>query len=154
QTLAADPTTWTDLYLASLTQAGLLRPVDTPPEVVDNPVLVSLQATLAAGILAGPAGEQIVTDGNLDDLFNQVKKWYGDDPTKTSPYITTGTDTTTEDEGGTYLQAAPPPASAYDLHATRPTHYEGFFVYVPYANDFDAADELPDSDETHPENPN
>src|SRR5207248_2887841 len=58
-TLAADATSWTNLYLAALTQAGLLRPEDVPPAVHDNPVLVSLQATLAAGILAGPAGNQI-----------------------------------------------------------------------------------------------
>ena len=74
QILAADPTNWTDLYLAALTQAGLLRPEDQPPEVHDNPVLVSLQDTLAAGILAGPAGKQIITSGNLVEFFNQVQQ--------------------------------------------------------------------------------
>src|SRR5205814_1347202 len=45
QALAADATNWTDLYLAALTQAGLLRAADAPPEVHDNPVLISLQTT-------------------------------------------------------------------------------------------------------------
>ncbi|MEI9924480.1 MAG: hypothetical protein WDN50_13950 [Bradyrhizobium sp.] len=89
QNLAADANSWTDLYLTALTQAGLLRPVDQPPEIHDNPVLVSLQATLAAGILAGPAGKQIITNGNLLQFFDQVRQWYGDDPTKTTPYAVT-----------------------------------------------------------------
>ena len=41
------------------------------------------------------------------------------------------------------------------MHAAQPTHYEGFYVYVPYANDFDQSEEPEsDSDETHPENAN
>src|SRR5262249_55806072 len=48
--LAADATTWTDLYLTALTQAGLLRPVDQPPEVRDDPLIASMVATLASGI--------------------------------------------------------------------------------------------------------
>ena len=89
QNLAANADTWTGLYLDALTQAGLLRPVDEPPEVHDNPVLVSLQATLAAGILAGPAGKQIITNGNLLQFFDQVRQWYGDNPALTTPYQTT-----------------------------------------------------------------
>ena len=129
--------------------------MDVPPQVQQNPDLVSLQATLAAGILAGPAGNQIITSGNLMDFFNQVQKWYGSNPAQLSKYIGTGTDTTTADEGGQYVQANPPPASDFNLNMTQPTHYEGFYVYVPYANDFDQAEEdNPDSDQTHPENPN
>jgi hypothetical protein len=156
QTLAADAASWTDLYLLALTQAGLLRPVDQPPEVHDNPVLVSLQATLAAGILAGPAGNQIITNGNLVDFFNQVRKWYGDDPGKTTPYTSILTDTVSPDDPTTYLSASPPPASDFDLHQSAPTHYEGFQVFVPWANDWDfpTHPDAGDSDETHPENPN
>jgi CARDB/Putative Ig domain len=156
QALASDAATWTNLYLTALTQAGLLRPQDDPPAVHDDPVLVSLQTTLAAGILAGPAGKQIITNGNLVDFFNQVEKWYGNDSAKVSPYIGTGNDTTSPDDATTYLLASPPPASDFNLGTTAPTHYEGFNVYVPWANDWDA-DEHPgrsDSDETHPENPN
>src|SRR5207244_2753755 len=123
QALAADPANWTDLYLQALTQAGLLRPEDQPPEVHDNPVLVSLEATLAAGILAGPAGKQIITNGNLVEFFDQVAKWYGNDPSKISPYVGTGTDNTTADEGGTYLQANPPPAGDFNLNVAGRTHY-------------------------------
>src|SRR5262249_14899151 len=152
QALAANAANWTDLYLLALTQAGLLRAVDAPPEVHDNPVLTSLQTTLAAGILAGPAGSQIITSGNLIDFFAQVQKWYGADSSAQSRYIGTGTDNVTKDEGGTYLQANPPPASDFDQHAARPTHYESFYVYVPYANQFDVdREDIPDIDETHPE---
>ncbi|HWY88731.1 MAG TPA: pre-peptidase C-terminal domain-containing protein, partial [Gemmataceae bacterium] len=155
QTLAADATNWTDLYLEALTQAGLLRPVDVPPQVSQNPVLFSLQTALAAGILAGPAGKQIITSGNLVGFFNQVQQWYGSTPNQLSKYIGTGTDSTTPDEGGTYLQANPPPASDFNLNESQPTHYEGFYVYVPYTNDYDAADEdPPEPDTTNPQNAN
>src|SRR5262249_22164258 len=86
-----------------------------PPEVLDDPRLTSLMSVLAAGILAGPAGEQIVTTGDLASFFKQVHKWYGDIPN------TVGT-------------ADPPPASAYDLHQSRPTHFEAFNVYVPFTS--------------------
>jgi hypothetical protein len=155
QALAADPTNWTDLYLQALTQAGLLRPEDQPPAVHDNPVLVSLQTTLAAGILAGPAGKQIITDGNLVDFFNQVKTWYGDDPGKISPYVGIATDTTSSDDSTTYLEASPPPASGFNLNQSARTHYEGFNVYVPWSNDWDNASEddfVGDSDQTNPQN--
>ncbi len=151
QTLAADPTNWTDLYLTALTQAGLLRPVDVPPQVEQNPVLVSLQTTLAAGILAGPAGKQIVTNGNLVSFFSQVAQWYSGNSNAISQFIGTGTDNTTPDEGGTYLQANPAPASFFNQNATEPTQYEGFYVYVPYSNDYDQ-DQDPDA--TNPQNAN
>src|SRR5262249_33211777 len=82
--LAADQAGWTDLYFTALQQAGLLRAQDQPPEVHQNPDIASLMSTLAAGILAGPAGNQIITDGNLVNFFAQVHKWYGDDPTATA----------------------------------------------------------------------
>ena len=100
-----------------------------------DPNVVSLMGALAAGILLGPSGNQIVTDGNLSDFFAQVQQWYGSPPTTVTPYLTTGNGSE---------QAAVPPASDYDLNESQPTHYEGFDVYVWYANQFGAA---------HPENP-
>ncbi|MBL8482577.1 MAG: hypothetical protein JNJ60_10290, partial [Rhodocyclaceae bacterium] len=142
--------------LAALEQAGLLRAVDVPPEVHANPVLVSLQSTLAAGILAGPAGQQIITGGNLVDFFNQVRLWYGEDGTEITPYITVKHDLVSPDDPTTYLSFDPPPAADFDLHAAAPTHYQGVYVYVPWANDWDFPQhpDHTDSDETHPENPN
>src|SRR5262249_27906382 len=54
------------------------------------------------------------------------------------------------DDPGPSVKADAPPASLYDLHQSRPTHFEAFNVYVPYSNDYDQDG---DSDETHPENP-
>ena len=90
--LAANATTWDDLYLTALTQAGIIRPVDEPPQVAEDPLVDSMEAVLAAGILAGPAGNQITTNGNLSQFFADVRTWYGNDPTQNSPYIGTGTD--------------------------------------------------------------
>ena len=50
-------------------------------QVRENPLVVSMEATLAAGILAGPAGDQIITTGNLTQFFAEVRTWYGNDPT-------------------------------------------------------------------------
>src|SRR5205823_7041369 len=100
--LAADRNAWTGLYLAALTQAGLLRPEDEPPEVRESPQLVSLMATLASGILAGPAGDRTITDGDLAKFFADVRRWYGNKTELSGP-------------------AAPPPAAGFDLHESAHT---------------------------------
>ena len=46
-TLAADQRRWRDLFLASLEEAGLLRPEDALPPIREQPKIVSLMATLA-----------------------------------------------------------------------------------------------------------
>jgi len=101
-------------------------------------------------------GKQIITNGNLLQFFNQVRQWYGDDPSKVTPYQTTKDDLTSPDDPTSYLSFDPPPASDFDLHASAPTHYESNYVYVPWANDWDAPEhpDRSDSDETHPENQN
>ncbi len=143
--LAADETTWVDLYLTALTQAGILRPADEPPQVAEDPLVDSIEAVLAGGILAGPAGNQIITNGNLPQFFADVIYWYGNDPTQTTPYIGTGTGTGYSADSGypynaQYLFAEPPPASAYNLNESQPTHFEAFDVYVPYTNYFGTFD--------------
>ena len=107
--LAADLDAWTGLYLTALTQAGLLPPEDQPPSVSENPTVLSLMSVLAAGILAGPAGDQIITTGDLTTFFAEVRQWYGDNPNLTG-------------------SAAPPPASDYNLNESQPTHTESFTV--------------------------
>jgi subtilase family serine protease len=112
--LAADPDAWVDLYLAALEDAGLIRPVDEAPPIREQPLVASLMATLATGVLAGPAGEQMITDGNLVGFFEQVRRWYGHDSDRIgSPAVLSLED--------------------FDLGLSRPTHFEAFNIYVPFA---------------------
>ncbi|MGA2068563.1 MAG: CARDB domain-containing protein, partial [Thermoguttaceae bacterium] len=151
QVLAADAATWDGLYLTALEQAGLLQPVDMPPAVHDNPLITSLTAMLASGILAGPAGNEIITSGNLAQFFQQVLTWYGNDPATTTPYIGQGQDLIDPNNGGTYLEALPPPASEFNQNEASPTHFEAYNVYVWYENDWNQDGII---EATHPENPN
>jgi YD repeat-containing protein len=150
QVLAADATNWSALYLTALTQAGLLRPVDTPPAVRDNPLVTSLMATLASGLLAGPAGQPIITGGNLVQFFEQVRTWYGNDPTKTV-VLEAGIDQVSRGSGGPYDIAKLPAAGDYNLNQTARTHFQAFNVYVWYQNDWNQDHFI---EACHPENPN
>ncbi|MHC4994060.1 MAG: putative Ig domain-containing protein, partial [Planctomycetota bacterium] len=111
--LAADPDAWVGLYLQALEDAELLRPEDVPPPVREDPLVVSLLATFATGLLAGPGGEPIVEDGDLLAFFEQVRRWYHHDP----------------DQIGS---PAPPPFEPFDLGTSRQTHFESFKVFVPF----------------------
>ncbi|HND51211.1 MAG TPA: putative Ig domain-containing protein, partial [Pirellulaceae bacterium] len=122
--LAADEPTWVDLYLAALEDAGLLRAADQAPEVRTNPYVASLMATLAAGILAGPAGDQIVTDGNLVDFFSAVHRWYGDQPGKL----------TTLAPAGAFKRVPDGLEELFDLNQSSRTHFQAFPVYVRFQN--------------------
>src|SRR3546814_11903062 len=66
--LAASATQWTDLYLAALEEAGLLRPDEEVPPLRTQPHNVSLRATLASGLLYGPAGR-----GNRSERPEQLR---------------------------------------------------------------------------------
>ena len=55
-TLAADADAWQELYLESLVESGLLRASDVPPPARERVATISLMATLATGVLAGPGG--------------------------------------------------------------------------------------------------
>ena len=85
QNLAADQTTWEDLFLASLEQEGVLLPDGTTPPVSQDPLILSVMATLATGVLAGPAGSGIVSSGNLSDFFSELLNWYGNNIEQTAP---------------------------------------------------------------------
>ncbi|TVS15269.1 MAG: tandem-95 repeat protein, partial [Planctomycetaceae bacterium] len=126
--LAADPEQWTTLYLAALEEAGLLRPENDVPPIRQQPLVVSLMGTLATGILAGPAGEQIATEGDLLSFFEQVRGWYGH-------------------AADLIGSAVLPERSEFDLDLSRPTHFEAFNIYVPFAK---ARPELPPSVEVPP----
>ncbi|WP_013334633.1 CARDB domain-containing protein [Gloeothece verrucosa] len=119
--LAADINTWTNAYLAALEEAGFLRPENQAPPIRQNPLVVSLLSTLATGILLGPVGEQVISNGNLISFFEKIRQWYGDKPGQTGV-------------------ASPPDAKQFDLGLSKPTHYQAFNVYVPFG---EAAEDLP-----------
>ncbi|MCY2955084.1 MAG: hypothetical protein NTU53_24415 [Planctomycetota bacterium] len=109
---AADSVVWGQAYLASLTDAGLLRPEDEPPAIRSQPQFVSLMQSLDAGLLGMPAGQGIIAAGNLTAFFEKVRQWYGHDP---SQYA---------------ISDVPPNAADYDLGLANKTHFETFRVQV------------------------
>ncbi|WP_422665759.1 CARDB domain-containing protein (plasmid) [Anabaena sp. PCC 7938] len=119
--LAADTNTWTNAYLAALEQAGLLRPENAAPPIRENPQVISLMATLATGLLLGPAGNQIISSNNLVNFFEQVRKWYGNNPSLRG-------------------QNSAVDLQQYDLGLSQKTHAQSFNVYVPFG---EARVELP-----------
>ncbi len=110
--MAADSKTWGELYLASLTDAGLLRPEDEPPTIRTSAEFTSLMHVLAAGLLKGKGGQEIVAGGNLPAFFQKVREWYGTEPDAT---------------GGGSLPADP---SKFDLGLSHPTHYVAYTITV------------------------
>jgi hypothetical protein len=77
--LAGDENTWVDLYLAALEDAGLLRPEGSTPPIRTQQHIVSLMATIASGILFGPAGTEIRSDADLLGFFENLRELYGHD---------------------------------------------------------------------------
>ncbi|MCP4713252.1 MAG: hypothetical protein GY869_31865, partial [Planctomycetes bacterium] len=108
---AADTQTWGDAYVASLADSGLLRQQDEPPETRIRPEFVSLLAAINAGILAGPAGGEIIGAGDLVGFFEQVRLWYGHDD-------------------NAYATGEIPGYEKFDLGLTHPTHFEAFSIHV------------------------
>ncbi|MCH2247748.1 MAG: putative Ig domain-containing protein, partial [Crocosphaera sp.] len=132
--LAADEEVWVQSYLGALEISGLLRPEEQAPPVRENPLVVSLMATLGTGILAGTAGEQIVTEGNLVSFFEKIREWYGHDENLI------GTETL-------------PNFEDYDLGLSNSTDFEAFNIYVPFANELGSARlDLPPSVPVEPVN--
>jgi large repetitive protein len=141
-TLAADRADWGNLFLAALEQAGLLRDEDAIPPIRERERIISLMATLSAGILIGPAGQQVITSGSLLDFFEQVRTWYGNNPslmTDVEFYDPRSSDC----QDGEIPVPALPDFEAYDLGLSRPTHFEAFRVYVPWMPFEDRAAGLP-----------
>jgi subtilase family serine protease len=83
--LAADAEIWQQMYLASLEEGGLLRPEGDAAPIRQQPLISSLMATLATGVLAGPAGREIRTGDSLAEFFAHVRTWYGHDPQRLAP---------------------------------------------------------------------
>ncbi|MFA7603825.1 MAG: CARDB domain-containing protein, partial [Novosphingobium sp.] len=129
--LAASETDWVNLYLAALEDAGLLRPEGDVPPIRTQQHIVSLMTTLASGILYGPAGSAIRSNGDILGFFEQVRTLYGHtsgqmaaiefmDPRQSPRYI------------GEVPIPALPDRAAYDLGLSTPTHFEAFRIFVPW----------------------
>ena len=76
--LAADESQWLQGWLAALELAGLLRPVDQAPPIRHDALVLSLNTTLATGILLAKGGENYRTQADILAFFSQVQAWYGD----------------------------------------------------------------------------
>ncbi len=141
-TLAANREDWGNLFLAALEQGGLLREVDDIPPIREQERIVSLMATLSSGILIGPAGQEVKSTGDLMAFFEDVRSWYGNDPSQMGEVEFYDPRKSDCDEG-----EIPVPAIAqfddYDLGLTQPTHFESFRVYVPWMGFEDRGAGLP-----------
>ena len=124
ENLAADQTTFEDLFLASLEQSGELLPQGTTPPISQNPLIMSLMSTLATGVLAGPAGSGIISGGNVSQFFNELLAWYGNNTNQIAPAAGFN-------EHGNEI-ATLPTQSQYNANATLPTNFEDFNVYEPW----------------------
>ena len=124
--LAADAGAWGDLYLTALSNSGLLRPEDTPPAARTEPILNSLMSVLAAGILAGPGGSDLLVGGDLTSFFDKIHAWYGDKPRT----VYAGSDPHKLSDAG----QVPPTLAEFDLHAAAATHFQTFEAFVRYCN--------------------
>ncbi|QNM98964.1 PPC domain-containing protein [Chitinimonas koreensis] len=135
--LAADAAQWTAGWLAALEAAGMLRPLDEAPPIRDSAKVVSLNATLASGILLSRGGESYRTQASLLGFFEQVQKWYGDsaryagDPnairTPTEYYEYRHDDQGNEVEVPVPVHANP---ADYDRNAAQDTHFLNFDVFA------------------------
>ncbi len=137
-TLAANQTNWENMYLASLEEAGTLVPQGTTPPLSTTPQIISVVATLSEGVLIGPAGQQILSDGNLVDFFNNVRTWYGNNPNATAP-----TDNPPANFTSNSLSIAGilsnlnqitnlPTYDQFNLGLPLPTTFEAYNIYVPW----------------------
>ncbi|NLS91835.1 MAG: hypothetical protein GXX96_06600, partial [Planctomycetaceae bacterium] len=141
-TMAADESLWSDMYVASLEEAGLLRPEDSLPPIREHPKIVSLMATLTTGILVGPAENEVRTSGSLLDFFDQVRQWYGHDSDQLADI-----DYWDVRQNECFYYEIPypelPQFEDYDLGLSNETHFEAFRVYVPWIPFEDRGEGIP-----------
>ena len=119
-TLAANPTTFGQMFLVALEESGLLLPDGQVPPLATHPQIVSLQATLASGFLAGPAGSNIVSTGSVAEFFSQLRQWYGHDSELLAPIESIN-------PHNNPIAELPSPDD-FDLGLGRESHFETFRV--------------------------
>ena len=137
QTLAADPAQWTQGWLAALETAGLLLPSDEAPPIRNSAQVISLNATLATGILLGKGGDAYRTQSDLLGFFQKVQQWYGDTAryagdTQALVSPIEYQEVRYTQDGGEIYSPVPvmPTAAQYDQHATADTHFINFQVFA------------------------
>jgi len=143
-TLAADQDQWIAGWLGALESAGLLRPLDEAPPIRENPKVVSLNATLATGILLAKAGDSYRTQADILGFFAKVQQWYGD----TAKYAgdpdaaVVGIDyvETREDSEGNIVEIPVPKLAdpqAFDMNAEQDTHFINFNIFAGGSTEFE-----------------
>ena len=135
--LAADAEQWQSGWLAALEMAGLLRDDATAPSIRNEAKVMSLNATLATGILVGKAGSEYKTQASLVDFFAKVQAWYGDtarwsgDPNAKTAAIDYYEERHDEDGNAVEIPVfQSPEKSQFDLQATHETYFLDFNVYA------------------------
>ena len=135
--LAADEAAWVQGWLAALEAAGLLRAEAAAPAIRSDALVLSLNATLATGILLAKGGEHYRTQADLLGFFAQVQRWYGDtahfagdahaahapvDYVETRPLL----------DGGLVVVPVPvaPRPADYQQNAAQATHFISFDVFA------------------------
>ncbi|MGX9354808.1 putative Ig domain-containing protein [Roseobacteraceae bacterium S113] len=131
--VVADPDLWVNLYLAGLEEAGVLRAEGEVPPIRQNPQILSLMATLASGILFGPAGQDIRSDGDILGFFEELRTLYGHDETLMAD-IEFYDPREAIDCGIVGEVPVPelPVFEDYDLGLTHQTHFESVRIYSPW----------------------
>ena len=135
--LAADEAQWVQGWLAALETAGLLRAEGEAPPIRSDELVLSLNATLATGILIGRGGDSYRTQADLLGFFAKVQQWYGD----TARYAGDAQAATApvdyheirEDDEGNYAEIPVPVApdrADYDLGTSQETHFISFDVFA------------------------
>ena len=124
-------------WLGALEAAGLLRPADQAAPVLKSAAVLSLNATLATGILLSRAGDSYRTQADILGFFAKVQQWYGDtarwagDPqAKHAPYEYFEF---REDDEGNFVEVPVPVAPArsdYQQNAAGNTQFISFHTFV------------------------
>lgn len=122
--LAADKPTWDALFLASLEEAGVLRPEGDAPPIREHAVIQSLMSLLATGALLGPAGSDLL-GGDIISFFESLRLQYGHNETLEAP--TEGIHPTS----GNKIPVLPT-FDQFDLGLTAQTQFIAFNVYAPW----------------------
>ena len=136
--LAANVDDWRTLYVRYLTESGRLREVDSIPPIRRDQDLSSLIALLAGGVLSGPGGDSVRLSGRFEDFFDNVRRWYGHDPSLRAEQSTQRSSFSSDSLSFLGILQNPNPIAEipgfeqYDLDAESNTHYQTMRVYVPW----------------------
>ncbi|HHX88190.1 MAG TPA: LEPR-XLL domain-containing protein, partial [Paracoccus sp.] len=132
-TLAGNAEIWRAAWLTALRDAGILRAEDHPPEPRERGLAGSLVGTLAMGVLFGPEGEQIRSDGDLVAFFEALRGWYGHDPALVAELA--GFDLRFGDNIPPLDIPVPalPGLAQFDLGLSNPTLFQAFNVFSLFA---------------------